>query len=201
MEKMSQRDTDETKTSKFGMSLGDSLDPRGIGYSNTPSSKPQLQRISEIQSDQIEAESDELIITTTTIKPTPKMTESATVEQDGSSMSENDSSVFDSNNPSKMTNPIPLTQAMLTELRNTVDDQRLTIIELEENVGAATQENLWLKEEIDLLKVQIAELEEMIYGEIQRFERERVEIESTKRSVPLSRGFGYDMHLFPVVTN
>ena len=198
---MSQRDTDETKTSKFGMSLGDSLDPRGIGYSNTPSSKPQLQRISEIQSDQIEAESDELIITTTTIKPTPKMTESATVEQDGSSMSENDSSVFDSNNPSKMTNPIPLTQAMLTELRNTVDDQRLTIIELEENVGAATQENLWLKEEIDLLKVQIAELEEMIYGEIQRFERERVEIESTKRSVPLSRGFGYDMHLFPVVTN
>ena len=93
------------------------------------------------------------------------------------------------------------TWEMLTDLKDTVDAQRLVIIELEENVGAATQENLWLKEEIDLLKVQIAELEEMIYGEIQRFERERVEIESTKRSVPLSRGFGYDMHLFPVVTN
>ena len=111
------------------MSLGDSLDRRVIRYSITPSSKPQLQRISEIRSDQIEengpissmkfptsslnqAESDKIIITTTTITPTPKMTESATVEQDGSSMSENDSSVFDdSNNPSTMTNPIPLTQS------------------------------------------------------------------------------------------
>ena len=75
------------------------------------------------------------------------------------------------------------TWAMLTELKDTIDDQRLTIIELEENAGAAAQENLWLKEEINMLKVQVAELEEMIYGQVERFEKERVEIESTKRSV------------------
>ena len=68
------------------------------------------------------------------------------------------------------------TWAMLTDLKDTVNDQRLTIIELEENIGAATQENYWLKEEIEMLKVQVAELEEMIYGETQRYGRERVRI-------------------------
>ena len=68
------------------------------------------------------------------------------------------------------------TWAMLTDLKDTINDQRLTIIELEENIGAATQENYWLKEEIEMLKVQVAELEEMIYGETQRYGRERVRI-------------------------
>ena len=78
----------------FPMSFGDSLDRREIKDSITPSAKPQLQRTSEIRSEQMkdvsttslnQAESDEIMITsTTTITPTPKtMTESTTVEQDG----------------------------------------------------------------------------------------------------------------------
>ena len=63
-----------------------------------------------------QAQSDEIVTTTTTVSPTTKtMTESVTVEvQDGSSISEtdnsfNNSSVFDdSNNPSTTTTPIPL---------------------------------------------------------------------------------------------
>ena len=63
-----------------------------------------------------QAQSDEIVTTTTTVSPTTKtMTESVTVEvQDGSSISEtdnsfNNSSVFDdSNNQSTTTTPIPL---------------------------------------------------------------------------------------------
>merc|ERR1711990_1196513 len=85
--------------------------------------------LSEIRSDQIEengpissmkfptsslnqAEPDDIIITTTTITPTPKMTESATVEQECSSKSENYSSVFDdSSNSLTMTTQIPSRQS------------------------------------------------------------------------------------------
>ena len=64
------------------------------------------------------------------------------------------------------------TWEMLTEMKDTVDAQRLVIMELEENVGNAFQENEWLKEEINELKVQVLELEELIYGEVQRFEKQ-----------------------------
>ena len=59
-----------------------------------------------------QAEPDDIIITTTTITPTPKMTESATVEQECSSKSENYSSVFDdSSNSLTMTTQIPSRQS------------------------------------------------------------------------------------------
>ena len=53
----------------------------------------------------------------------------------------------------------------LNNLSDEVHEQRLWIMELEESNGAITQENMWLKEEIDKLKVQIIELESLIYGE------------------------------------
>ena len=83
------------------------------------------------------------------------------------------------------------TWEMLTEMKDTVDAQRLVIIELEENVGAATQENEWLKEEIRELKAQVLELEELIYGEVQRFER----MMNNKRSVHL-----FNLILFSYLT-
>ena len=71
------------------------------------------------------------------------------------------------------------TWEMLTDMKDTVDAQRLVIMELEENVGNANQENEWLKEEIRELKPQVLELENIIYGEIQRFEK----MVANKRSV------------------
>ena len=53
----------------------------------------------------------------------------------------------------------------LNNLSDEVHEQRLWIMELEESNGVITQENMWLKEEIDKLKVQIVELESLIYGE------------------------------------
>ena len=53
----------------------------------------------------------------------------------------------------------------LNDLSDEIHQQRLLIMELEESNGVITQENAWLKEEIDVLKVQVAELESMIYGE------------------------------------
>ena len=57
---------------------------------------------------------------------------------------------------------------LIWDLRSTIDAQRLTIMEIEDNLGAATQENVWLKEEVEALKIQVTELEEMIFGESQR---------------------------------
>ena len=51
------------------------------------------------------------------------------------------------------------------ELSGEIQEQRLMIMELEENNGAVAQENAWLWEEIQLLKTQIVELESMVYGE------------------------------------
>ena len=51
------------------------------------------------------------------------------------------------------------------ELSGEIQEQRLMIMELEENNGAVAQENAWLWEEIQLLKTQIVELEGMVYGE------------------------------------
>ena len=142
---------DETKTSKF--------------ESDSPSAKPQLQRISEIPSEQMEengpissmkcpttslnqAESDEIITTTTTtITPIQKMIKSATVEQDGSSMSENYSSVFDdSNNPSTMTTPIPLTQSAaqntsISEDTTEVSPTTITLTPKTMNESATVEQN------------------------------------------------------------
>ena len=53
----------------------------------------------------------------------------------------------------------------LNNLSDEIQEQRLLIMELEESNGVITQENVWLKEEVDNLKVQIIELETMIYGE------------------------------------
>ena len=53
----------------------------------------------------------------------------------------------------------------LNDLSDEIQQQRLLIMELEESNGVITQENAWLKEEINVLKVQVAELESMIYGE------------------------------------
>ena len=53
----------------------------------------------------------------------------------------------------------------LYELGEEVQEQRLMIMELEENQGAVAQENVWLWEEIQKLKIQIADLEGMIFGE------------------------------------
>ena len=53
----------------------------------------------------------------------------------------------------------------LNDLSDKVQEQRLWIMELEESNGAITQENVWLQEEIDQLKMQVAELESLIYGE------------------------------------
>ena len=122
---------DERKTSQFELSLEVPINrlPR-----TNPPAESSLRRISEKRSEEIEentsissvnslqaslnqVESDEIITTTTTITPTPKtMTESATVEQDGSSMSEtdnsfNDSSVFDESNNPSTTTPVPLTRS------------------------------------------------------------------------------------------
>ena len=43
----------------------------------------------------------------------------------------------------------------LYELGEEVQEQRLMIMELEENQGAVAQENVWLWEEIQKLKIQI----------------------------------------------
>ena len=53
----------------------------------------------------------------------------------------------------------------LFEMSETIQDQRLQIMELEENHGAITQENAWMWEEIQDLKCRICELELMIYGQ------------------------------------
>ena len=53
----------------------------------------------------------------------------------------------------------------LNDFQDEIQNQRLIIIELEEANGVITQENAWLQEEVDKLKVQVVELEEMIYSE------------------------------------
>ena len=53
----------------------------------------------------------------------------------------------------------------LFEMGETIQSQRLQIMELEENHGAITQENAWMWEEIQDLKCRICELESMIYGQ------------------------------------
>ena len=53
----------------------------------------------------------------------------------------------------------------LNELSDEIQYQRLLIMELEESNGVITQENAWLREETENLKVQVTELESMIYGE------------------------------------
>ena len=53
----------------------------------------------------------------------------------------------------------------LNNLSDEIQGQRLIIMELEERNGAIAQENAWLEEEISLLKGQVSQLEEMIYGE------------------------------------
>ena len=58
----------------------------------------------------------------------------------------------------------------LNNLSDEIQEQRLWIMELEESNGAITQENMWLKEEVDKLKVQIMELETLIYGEKTRYD-------------------------------
>ena len=55
-------------------------------------------------------------------------------------------------------------QEEIWNLTNTVQQQKLHLMELEENVGALTQENTWLQEEIAHLKTQVMELELMILG-------------------------------------
>ena len=52
----------------------------------------------------------------------------------------------------------------LHEMGSEIQEQRLMLMELEEVNGAITQENIWMKEEIHDLRVQICELEQMIYG-------------------------------------
>ena len=54
------------------------------------------------------------------------------------------------------------------ELSEQVLEQRLLIMDLEENYGAVAQENAWLWEEIQMLKMQIWDLENMVYGEQMR---------------------------------
>ena len=49
-------------------------------------------------------------------------------------------------------------------LNNTIQEQKLHLLELEEEMGSVSQENAWLQEEVADLKVQIMELELMIYG-------------------------------------
>lgn len=44
-------------------------------------------------------------------------------------------------------------------------------MEMDEINGAITQENAWLQEEVDKLKIQIVELEEMIYGCTKRYNK------------------------------
>ena len=56
----------------------------------------------------------------------------------------------------------------VVELSEQVLEQRLLIMELEENYGAVAQENAWLWEEIQMLKMQIWNLENMVYGEQMR---------------------------------
>ena len=55
-------------------------------------------------------------------------------------------------------------QEEIWNLTNTIQHQKLHLMELEENVGALTQENTWLQEEISHLKTQVMELELMILG-------------------------------------
>ena len=142
---------DERKTSRFELSLELPLNnPRRI----TPAVELSLRRISEKRSEEItenssissvnslqaslnQVESDEIITTTTTITPTPKtMTESATVERDGSSMSEtdnsfNDSSVFDDSNNPSTTTPIPLTRSQAEQTSVTTSPISSKIIPIE----------------------------------------------------------------------
>ena len=142
---------DERKTSQFEFSLEVPMNrlPR-----TTPPAESSLRRISEKRSEEIEentsissvnspqaslnqVESDEIITTTTTITPTPKtMTESATVEQDCSSMSEtdnsfNDSSVFDDPNNPSTTTPIPLTRSQAEQTSVSTSPISSKIIQLE----------------------------------------------------------------------
>lgn len=56
----------------------------------------------------------------------------------------------------------------LTNLNEEIQEQRLIIMELEEMNGAITQENGWLMDEVEKLKVQVHELEDMIFGERDR---------------------------------
>ena len=55
-------------------------------------------------------------------------------------------------------------QELITQLQDEIASQRLHIMEIEENAGATAQENAWLYQEVADLKVQISELENMIYG-------------------------------------
>ena len=142
---------DERKTSQFELSLEVPINrlPR-----TNPPAESSLRRISEKRSEEIEentsissvnslqaslnqVESDEIITTTTTITPTPKtMTESATVEQDGSSMSEtdnsfNDSSVFDESKNPSTTTPIPLTRSQAEQTSVSTSPISSKIIQIE----------------------------------------------------------------------
>ena len=55
-------------------------------------------------------------------------------------------------------------QELIIQLKDEIASQRLHIMEIEENAGATAQENAWLYQEVANLKVQILELENMIYG-------------------------------------
>ena len=57
----------------------------------------------------------------------------------------------------------------LNNLSDEIQGQRLVIMELEERNGAIAQENEWLEEEVSMLKGQVMELEQMIYGEKVRY--------------------------------
>ena len=57
----------------------------------------------------------------------------------------------------------------LNDFQDELQTQRLIILELEDANGVITQENAWLQEEVEKLKMQVVELEEMIYSESVRY--------------------------------
>ena len=65
----------------------------------------------------------------------------------------------------EVTDDVQMLKERLFELGEEVQEQKLMIMELEENQGAVAQENEWLWEEVQKLKIQIADLENIIFGQ------------------------------------
>ena len=53
---------------------------------------------------------------------------------------------------------------LISELTSQVQQQRLMILDLEDHMGAIAQEKEWLQDELFHLKIQISELEQLIFS-------------------------------------
>ena len=60
---------------------------------------------------------------------------------------------------------------LIMELKDQLQGNQLLLMELEEQLGAITQEKEWYAAQVEELRVNLAELEQLVYGYDQQIER------------------------------